>query len=42
MKGKVHSPDGDADFFNIVGGVLQGDTFYHIFLLSTLATVVNQ
>ena len=24
---KVHSPDGDADFFNIVAGVLLGDTF---------------
>ena len=22
----VHSPDGDTDFFNIVAGVLQGDT----------------
>ena len=23
---KVRSPDGDTDFFNIVAGVLQGDT----------------
>ena len=23
----VSSPDGDTDFFNIVVGVLQGDTF---------------
>ena len=27
MKVKVHSPDGDTDFFEIVGGVLQEDTF---------------
>ena len=27
MKVKVHSPDGDTDYFNIVAGVLQGDTF---------------
>ena len=26
-KVKVHSPDGDTDFFDIVVGVLQGDTF---------------
>ena len=26
-KVKVHSPDGDTDYFNIVAGVLQGDTF---------------
>ena len=26
MKVKVHSPDGDTIFFNIVAGVLQGDT----------------
>ena len=25
-KVKVHSPDGDTDFFDIVGGMLQGDT----------------
>ena len=25
-KVKVCSPDGDTDFFNIVAGVLQGDT----------------
>ena len=24
MKVKVHSPDGDSDFFDIVAGVLQG------------------
>ena len=26
-KVKVHSPDGDTDYFNIVAGVLQGDTW---------------
>ena len=26
MKVKVHSPDGDTNFFNIVAGVLQKDT----------------
>ena len=26
MKVKVCSPDGDADYFDIVAGVLQGDT----------------
>ena len=25
-KTKVRSPDGDTDYFNIVAGVLQGDT----------------
>ena len=25
-KVKVHSPNGDIDYFNIVAGVLQGDT----------------
>ena len=26
MKVNIHSPDGDTDFFDIVSGVLQGDT----------------
>ena len=26
MKVKVHSLDGDTDFFNIAAGILQGDT----------------
>ena len=26
-KVKVRSPDGDTDYFDIVAGVLQGDTF---------------
>ena len=25
-KATVHSPDGDTDFFDIVAGILQGDT----------------
>ena len=25
-KVKVHSPDGDTDYFDIIAGVLQGDT----------------
>ena len=33
-KVKVHSPDGDTDFFEIVTGVLQGDTLAPICLLS--------
>ena len=27
MKAMVHSPDGNTDFFDIVTGVLQGDTW---------------
>ena len=32
---KVHSPDGDTEYFDIVVGVLQGDTLapYHIICL---------
>ena len=26
MKVKVHSPNGDTDYFKFVAGVLQGDT----------------
>ena len=26
MKGKARSPDGETDYFDIVAGVLQGDT----------------
>ena len=26
MKVKIHFPDGDTDYFDIVAGVLQGDT----------------
>ena len=35
MKVKVHSPDGDTDFFDIVAGVLQGDTLaLYLFIIS--------
>ena len=34
-KEKVHSPDGDTDFFSIVTGVLQGDTLApYLFIIS--------
>ena len=34
MKTMVHLPDGDAYFFNIVTGVLQGDTLVsYMFLI---------
>ncbi len=35
-KVRVHSLDGDTDYFNIVAGVLQGDTLapYHLSRLS--------
>ena len=33
-KAMVHLPDGDTDFFDIVTGVLQGDTLAsHLFIL---------
>ena len=35
MKVKVHSSDGDTDYFNIVAGVLQGDTLAsYLFIIS--------
>ena len=34
MKVKVHPPDGDTDYFEIVAGVLQGDTLApYLFIL---------
>ena len=34
-KVKVHSPDGDTDYFDILAGVLQGDTLApYLFILS--------
>ena len=34
-KGKVRSPDGDTDYFDIVAGVLQGDTLApYLFIIS--------
>ena len=45
MKVKVHSLDGDTDFFNIVAGVLQGDTlvpyFFIIYLDYVLGTSID-
>ena len=33
-KGKVHSTDGDTEYFDIVAGVLQGDTLApHLFII---------
>ena len=35
IKVKVHSPDGDTDYFDIVAGVLQGDTLAsYLFIIS--------
>ena len=31
----VRSPDGETDFFQIISGVLQGDTFIHSFMYLT-------
>ena len=43
---KVHSPDGDTDYFNIVAGVLQGDTLalylFIIFLNYMLKTSIDK
>ena len=36
MKVKVHSPDGDTDFFDIVAGILQGDTLASYFFIICL------
>ena len=34
-KVKVHSPDGNTDYFDIVAGVLQGDTLGpYLFIIS--------
>ena len=33
MKAKVYSPDEDADFFDIVAGILQGDTFPYLSII---------
>ena len=38
MKVKVHSPDGETDYFDIVVGVLQGDTLAHTSLSSVKTT----
>ena len=36
MKVKVHSPDGDTNYFNIVTGVLQGDALAPYLLIICL------
>ena len=43
MKVKVHSPDGDTDYFDIVAGVLQGDTLatYRFIIYYVLGTSID-
>ena len=42
MEVKVHSPDGDTDYFDIVTGVLQGDTLtLYLFIIYVLRTSIN-
>ena len=40
-KVKVRSPDGDTEYFNIVAGVLQGDTLAHTSLSSVSTTCLE-
>ena len=40
-KRKVHSPDGDTDYFGIVAGVLQGDTLAPYFFIICLDYVLR-
>ena len=40
-KVKVHSPDGDTEYFNIVAGVLQGDTLAPYLFIICLDYVLN-
>ena len=40
-KVKVHSPDGDTEYFNIVAGVLQGDTLAPYFFIICLDYVLK-
>ena len=40
-KVKVRSPDGDADYFDIVAGVLQGDTFAPYLFIIRLDNVLR-
>ena len=43
IKVKVCSPDGDTDFFDIVAGVLQGDTLAHyLFIIALNAKRFNE
>ena len=42
-KGKVRSPDGDTEYFDIVAGVLQGDTYlFSICLDYVLRTLIDK
>ena len=41
MKVKVRSPDGDTDYFNIVAGVLQGDTLAQYLFIICLDYVLR-
>ena len=45
-KVKVHSPDGDTEYFNIIAGVLQGDTLApYLFIICldyVLRTPINK
>ena len=38
---KVRSPDGDTEYFDIVAGVLQGDTLAHTSLSSVYTTCLE-
>ena len=40
-KVKVRSPDGDTDYFNIVAGVLQGDTQATYLLIICLDSMIR-
>ena len=42
MKVKVCSPDGDTDFFDIVTGVLQGDTLTSYLFITCLDYVFEK
>ena len=46
MKVKVYSPDGDTDYFDIVAGVLKGDTlathFFIIYLDDVFRTSIDK
>ena len=41
-KVKVSSPDGDRDYFNIVAGVLQGDTLAPYLFIICLDSVLRK
>ena len=41
MKVKVCSPDGDTDFFDIVAGVLRGDTLASYLLIICLNYILR-